>query len=130
MLIVDAQIHLWTGDQAPPHHWRAPFPMEKALREMDEAGVHRAVNCPAIWEATANEYAVEAARKHPDRFATLGWFDLAKPKEDGFVDSFVARPGMLGLRFLIITPDQQKVAREEALDWIWAAADRLRLPVG
>lgn len=130
MLIVDAQIHLWTGNRAPLHHWRAPYPMEEALRDMDAAGVHRSVNCPAIWEATSNDYAVEAARKHPDRFATLGWFDLERPEVDDFVDRFVAKPGILGLRFVILTPDQQKLTREGALDWIWAAADRLALPVG
>ena len=130
MLIVDAQIHLWTGGQAPPHHWRSPFTVDDALRDMDAAGVDRAINCPAIWDPAANDYAVAAARAHPDWFATLGWFDTARPAEDGFVERFVAQPGMLGLRFVLVSPAQQALLRERALDWIWAAADRLALPVG
>jgi predicted TIM-barrel fold metal-dependent hydrolase len=130
MLIVDAQIHLWTGGQAPPHHWRSPFTVDDALRGMDAAGVDRAINCPAIWGPAANDYAVAAALAHPDRFATLGWFDTARPAEDGFVERFVAQPGMLGLRFVLVSPVQQALLRERALDWIWAAADRLALPVG
>lgn len=130
MLIVDSQIHLWTGGEAPPHHWRAPFTIDDALRGMAAAGIDRAVNCPAIWDAGANAYAVEACRAYPDRFATLGWFDTARPAEDGFVDRFVAQPGMRGLRFVLVAPDQAARLRDGALDWIWAAADRLELPVG
>ena len=59
MLIIDAQIHLWAGPSAPAHHWRAPYSVDTALRDMDEAGVDRAVNCPAIWDADANDYAVD-----------------------------------------------------------------------
>jgi len=72
MQIVDAQIHLWTNDKAPPHHRQAPFLMDDALRGMDAAGVDKAINCPAIWDSESNAYAVTAARLHPDRFATLG----------------------------------------------------------
>lgn len=130
MLIVDSQIHLWTGGEAPPHHWRAPFTIDDALRETDAAGVDRAINCPAIWDPAANDYAVAAAEAHPGRFATLGWFDTARPADAGFVADFVARPGMLGLRFVLVSPEKQAMLCEGALDWIWAAADRLELPVG
>lgn len=130
MQIIDSQIHLWTGEQAPPHHWRAPFRMEDALRDMDAAGVDSAVNCPAIWDADANAYAVEAARQYPSRFATLGWFDLSVPRPDDFVDRFVAQPGTLGLRFVLVMPDQQRLLADGALEWLWTAADRLGLPVG
>ena len=41
MQIVDAQIHLWTNDKAPPHHRQKPFLIEDALREMNAAGVDR-----------------------------------------------------------------------------------------
>jgi predicted TIM-barrel fold metal-dependent hydrolase len=130
MLIVDSQIHLWKGGKAPPHHWRSPFTIEDALRDMAAAGVDRAINCPAIWDPEANDYAVTAARRHPDRFATLGWFDTSRPADEAFVERFVGQPGMLGLRFVLVSPPQQALLRDRALDWIWAAADRLALPVG
>lgn len=130
MLIVDSQIHLWKGNQAPPHHWRAPYTMEQAIRDMDIAGVDRAVVCPAIWDPDSNAYAVEAARAHPNRLATLGWFDVTQPADVGLVRRFVSQPGMLGLRFVLMTPQQLSALSEGGLDWIWASADALGLPVG
>jgi predicted TIM-barrel fold metal-dependent hydrolase len=124
MQIIDAQIHLWEGDSAPPHHRRAPYTIASALRDMDEAGVDRAVNCPAIWDADANDYAVEAARRYPDRFATLGWFPLDESANGSLVDLWLDRPGMLGLRFIVMAPDIS------ALDWLWEAANRRKIPVG
>jgi predicted TIM-barrel fold metal-dependent hydrolase len=130
MLIVDAQIHLWTGGQAPPHHWRSPFTIESAVQEMDAAGVHRAVNCPAIWDPGSNDYAVEAHLRHPYRFASLGWFDTSLAENNELVSDLIAQPGMLGLRFVLVSPVQQARLRDGHLEWIWAAADRLSLPVG
>ncbi|OUC92464.1 amidohydrolase family protein [Streptosporangium minutum] len=126
MQIIDAQIHLWTGTTAPPHHWRAPYTAESALRDMDEAGVERAVNCPAIWDPGANDYAVEAARRHPDRFATLGWFPLDESADGSLVDHWLGKPGMLGLRFVLM--DDRLTSG--ALDWLWEAADQREIPVG
>ncbi|MBL7501975.1 amidohydrolase family protein [Frankia sp. CNm7] len=129
MQIIDAQIHLWAGDSAPPHHWRAPYTVERALRDMDQAGVDRAVNCPAIWDAGANDYAVEAAQSHPERFATLGWFSLDDSADESLVDRWLAKPGMLGLRFVLVMPDIADRLASRALDWLWAAADRREIPV-
>jgi predicted TIM-barrel fold metal-dependent hydrolase len=59
MLIVDAQIHIWGAD-TPERPWPAygrgnahrpiPFSKDDALREMDAAGVDRAVIVPPSWE--------------------------------------------------------------------------------
>lgn len=125
MLVIDAQIHLWQGAQAPPHHWRAPYPMEDALRDMTTAGIDRAINCPAIWDPAANDYAVEAARAHPDRFATMGWFDLDRPADPAFLEAFLARPGMIGLRFVLAFAPPEALAPGGALEWIWDGANRL-----
>lgn len=130
MRIIDAQIHLWEGETAPPHHFRAPFGIEDALRGMDATGVHGAVNCPALWDAGSNAYAIQAAKAHPDRFATLGWFDLAMPPDEAFVTRFLAEPGMLGLRFVLFSPEDQDRLKDGALDWIWDLAHRLELPIG
>ncbi|MFJ4836455.1 amidohydrolase family protein [Streptomyces sp. NPDC088747] len=130
MQIIDAQIHLWVGENAPPHHWRAPYTVESALRDMDEAHVDRAVNCPAIWDAGANDYAVEASVRHPERFATLGWFPLDKAADESLVDVWLDRPGMLGLRFMLAAPEMADRLASGGLDWLWAAADRRGIPVG
>jgi len=130
MQIIDSQIHLWSGGQSPAHHRQSPYLIPDALRDMKEAGVDAAVNCPAIWDPASNDYAAEAARQHPDKFATLGWFDVTRPAAEGFFDAFMAQPGMLGLRFVLVSPAHQALLRSGELDWIWQAADRRALPVG
>lgn len=129
MRITDAQIHLWSGKEGPPHHTRAPYTIDRALREMDEAGINRAVNCPAIWDSAANAYADEAAHAHPDRFATMGWFPLDTAPDESLVDRAMQRPGMKGLRLVLFAPQANVLIASGALDWIWNAADRLRIPV-
>ena len=129
MEIVDSQIHLWQGEGAPPHHRQTPYLIEDALAEMDEAGVDRAVNCPAIWDPHANDYAVEAATRHPDRFASLGWFPLTGTAHPAAVDELLARPGMLGMRFMLIAPDLIDQLTTGGLDWLWASADLHEAPV-
>ncbi|MFD8531655.1 amidohydrolase family protein [Streptosporangium canum] len=130
MEIVDAQIHLWQGDGAPPHHRQEPYLIEDALADMDEAGIDRVVNCPAIWDEGANDYAVEAATRYPDRFATLGWFPLTAAPDPAAVDVLLARPGMLGLRFVLASPELIAALTSGGLDWLWRAADERELPVG
>ncbi|MER6394770.1 amidohydrolase family protein [Kitasatospora sp. NPDC001603] len=129
MTIIDAQIHLWAGPIAPPHHWRAPYTIESALRDMDQAGVDRAVNCPAIWDPEANDYAVQAALAHPDRFATMGWFPLDGTADASVVDAWLDKPGMLGLRFMLAAPEMADRIASGGLDWLWAAADRRQIAV-
>ncbi len=88
MLIVDAQVHIWGADTSerpwPPSgrgraHRPEPFSRDDLLREMDVAGVARAVIVPPSWEGDRNDLALEAARLHPDRFAVMGRPPLSRP---------------------------------------------------
>lgn len=130
MPITDAQIHLWKGDVAPPHHWRAPYTLERALREMDEAGIARAINCPATWDAGAMDYATQAATLHPERFATLGWFPLDESANVCVLEHCLTQTGMLGLRFVFASPDLVGQLVTGQLDWLWECANQRELPVG
>ena len=76
MPIVDAQVHLWGKGTTLPPHRATPYLADEALRDMDAAGVDRAVLHPPSWDADSTELSVEAARAHPDRFAILGRFAL------------------------------------------------------
>jgi predicted TIM-barrel fold metal-dependent hydrolase len=80
-VIVDAQVHIWTAS-TPERPWPAivhpmqsrphkpePITAEVMLREMDAAGVDRAVIAPPVWEGVRNDYALAAAQRHPHRFA-------------------------------------------------------------
>ena len=82
MLIVDAQVHIWSSGKPTNanHRQVAAFTKDDLLKEMDEAGVDAAViHPPASWDPNSNELAVEAARQHPNRLAILGNFPLDKP---------------------------------------------------
>jgi len=129
MRIIDSHIHLWTNDTAPPHHMRAPFPIERALDEMDEAGVSAAINCPPVWDPAAMDYASTAAAAHPTRFATLGWFAIDAPADEALVESLIANPGMLGLRLLFATPAAAEALQSDALDWLWRFVEQRDIPV-
>src|SRR5262249_52020190 len=94
MLIVDAQIHIWKSSKPNPNHRQiADYSADDALKEMDEAGVTAAVIHPPGWDPNANALAVEAARQHPNRFATLGNFPLDRPESRSLIDGWKGRPG-------------------------------------
>jgi predicted TIM-barrel fold metal-dependent hydrolase len=132
MLIVDAQVHIWSGGKpANPHHRQvAAFTAEELLREMDEAGVDAAViHPPTSWDPNANAPAMEAARRHPTRLAVLGNFPLDRPESRALVDGWKRRPGMLGLRFTFLQPHQKTWPTDGTMDWLWPAAERAGVPV-
>ena len=130
MLIVDAHVHIWaTGTPNPPHRQVGELSGEALLREMDEAGIDAAVIQPPAWDATSNEVAVEAARRHPGRFAVLGWFALDGPANRSLIGGWTKRPGMLGLRFTFPQPHQEAWLSDGTLDWLWPAAEQAGLPV-
>ena len=85
-MIVDAQVHLWKAD-SPDWPWvpgakpQLPEPMtiERVLPLMDEAGVDRVVIVPPTLN-DRNDYALEAAKRYPNRFAVMGRIPLQDPK--------------------------------------------------
>jgi predicted TIM-barrel fold metal-dependent hydrolase len=130
MLIVDSHVHLWaTGTPSPAHRQVPVLSDDTLLREMGAAGGNAAVVQPPAWDATSNEVAVEAARRHPRRFAVLGWFPLDRPESRALIDGWTGRPGMLGLRFTFMPPNKESWLTDGTLDWLWPAAERAGLPV-
>ncbi len=132
MLIVDAQVHIWSGGKPTnANHRQVPaFAADDLLKEMDEAGVDAAVvHPPTSWDPNANELAVEAARRHPNRLAILGNFPLDRAESRALIDTWKQRPGMLGLRFTFLQPHQKTWPTDGTIDWLWPAAERAGLPV-
>ncbi len=137
MQIVDSQVHIWGAD-APDRPWPplglkphrpAPFSGEDLLREVDEAGVHRAVIVPPTWEGDRNDLALEAARLHPDRFAIMGRIDLESPESRGLMASWRRQPGMLGLRLTFKHSPLRETLSEGRADWLWTGAERAGVPI-
>src|SRR5262245_2681147 len=131
MLIVDSQVHIWTSG-TPVHTSRqvSSYTGDELLRDMDEGGVSAAVLHPPSWDPRANEVALEAARRHPDRFAILGFFDVSQPGNRALVERWKDQPGMRGLRFAFLRPGEENRLTDGTMDWLWPAVERAGLPVG
>jgi predicted TIM-barrel fold metal-dependent hydrolase len=129
MLIVDAQIHIWSKGTTLPPHRPEPYGKEQALADMDAAGVARAVIHPPSWDPDSNELARAAAHAHPDRFAILGRLALDRPESRSLLDGWRRQPGMLGLRFTFLQPHQKSWPSDGTMDWLWPAAERAGVPV-
>ncbi len=129
MLIVDAQIHIWSKGTTIPPHRTAPYSMEQALADMDAAGVRAAVIHPPGWDPDSMDLAADAVRAHPGRFAILGRFAVDRPESRDLVAGWKSRPGMLGLRLALLQPHQQTWMTDGTMDWLWPAAERAGIPI-
>jgi predicted TIM-barrel fold metal-dependent hydrolase len=137
MLIVDSQVHTWAAN-TPERPWSGggepqravPFTNDDLLREMDAAGVDRAVLVPPGWEGSRNDLALAAARAHPDRFAVMGRIaPQALSKSQGALVGWRGQPGMLGLRLAMNVPKAAAFLTSGKLDWLWAEAQAEGVPL-
>lgn len=131
MQIVDSQIHLWGSGlpSNPAHRQVTAFTAQEALAMMDEAGVDAAVIHPVPWDANSQQIAFDAVVQHPDRFAMLGQVPADDPAGKALVASWRDRPGVLGLRYLLLSDPARKQLHDGTMDWLWAAAEDAGVPV-
>ncbi|MCW5747746.1 MAG: hypothetical protein KIT36_16275, partial [Alphaproteobacteria bacterium] len=125
MKIIDAQVHIWSsGKPSGIHRPVSAFTAEELLTEMDAAGVDAAlIHPPLSWDPDANAVAVAAARRYPERFAVMGQFPLDRFESRGLVDGWRQQPGMMGLRYALVAPEQQTWHVDGTMDWLWPAAE-------
>jgi predicted TIM-barrel fold metal-dependent hydrolase len=132
--IVDSQVHLWKAS-SPDYPWNPgakpqlpePFTIERALPMMDEAGVDRVVVVPPGLN-DVNTYALEAARRYPNRFAVMGRIPLEDPKSAALLPGWKKQPGMLGVRVTFLGKAAAWIDDGTA-NWFWPAAEKNGLPV-
>ena len=131
MRIVDAQVHIWaSGTPSGQHRQIASFSAEEMLKEMDAAGVDAAlIHPPMSWDPNSNTQAIDAARRYPDRFAVMGQLPLDKPEGRTLINGWRKHPGMMGLRYALVLPEQQTWHKDGTMDWLWPAAEREGLPI-
>ena len=133
--MVDAQVHIWRPE-TPDRPWtpgrtpQLPEPLgyDTLLPMMDEAGVDRVVIVPPSWEGYRNEYALEAAKKWPHRFAVMGRLRLDDPKSKEALATWKDQPGMLGIRHTF-NRLQSGWLTDGTADWFWPAAAKAGIPV-
>jgi len=140
-MIADAQVHIWLADSPerpwPPvthptqsrAHKPEPITMEIMLREMDAAGVERAVIAPPVWEGVRNDYALAAAQKYPNRFAVMGRLNLNDPESRKRVAGWRQQPGMLGFRYAFHRPLIRPLFVEGRVDWLFAESEKAGCPL-
>ena len=131
MQIVDAQIHLW-GSGLPSnmaHRQVTAFTTEEAVRMMDEGGIDAAIIHPPHWDPGSDEMAFAAVRSYPVRFAIMGSLSLDRPESRARVANWRDQPGMLGLRYTILSEPARTRLRDGTLDWLWSAAERAGVPI-
>jgi L-fuconolactonase len=129
LLIVDSQVHIWSGGHPPIHHRQDVYGAIELLEDMAEAGVDRAVLVPPTWDSAGNAPSLQAAVDYPDRFAVMGLIDLAAPTAPEQLARWRSQPGMLGVRLSFNGPSTRKLLIDRTADWFWAMAEKLDLPV-
>jgi predicted TIM-barrel fold metal-dependent hydrolase len=136
MFIADAQIHVWAPN-SPERPWRPgqnvhrepPLEAEEVLREMDGAGVSRAILVPPSLDDDRNDLCLAAAARYPDRFAVMGRLDHEAPNALEMMATWRDQPGMLGLRYSLNRKHWIPILEERQVDWLWAGAEKAGLPV-
>jgi predicted TIM-barrel fold metal-dependent hydrolase len=134
-VIVDSQVHIWQGN-TPEHPWvpgstaqmPEPFTIEKLIAAMDEAGVDRAVIVPPSWVGDRLDYALEAAKRYPQRLGVMGRLPLKTPQSPDDLARWRAQPGMLGIRLTFLGPAAGMLT-DGSTDWLWPAAERAGVPI-
>lgn len=136
-MIVDSQVHLWPAE-TPQRPWpkggaeraHLPYPLtyQMFLSIMDEAGVDRCIIVPPSWEGDRVDYAIEAATRHPDRFAVMGRIALNDPASPALIPTWLDQPGMLGIRLTFLR-NETRWLHDGTADWFWPAAEKAGIPV-
>ena len=102
--------------------------IEKLVPLMDQAGVDRVVIVPPSWPGDRNDYALEAAKRYPNRFAVMGRIPLKNPQAAALLPKWKEQPGMLGVRLTFLGPAQAWLT-DGTPDWFWPEAEKAGLPV-
>src|SRR5436309_11414267 len=133
--IVDSQVHLWKAESADwpwvpgaKPQLPEPFTIERLVPMMDEAGVDRVVVVPPTLEGDRLDYAQEAVKRYPGRFAIMGRIALNDPTTARRFPTWREQPGVLGIR-LNIAGEQAAWLRDGTADWFWPAAEQGKIPV-
>src|SRR5438128_5649006 len=106
-----------------------PFRTERLLPMMDGAGADRVVVGPPSWPGDRNDYALEAAKRYPNRFAVMGRIALQDPKSAALLPKWKEQPGMLGVRLTFNSPTAIGWLKDGTADWFWPAAEKAGIPV-
>ena len=134
MRIIDSQVHVWPADQPnrrldPDYRNRPPYTYESLLTAMSEAGVDQTILVPPSFDGDRNDYALDAARMHPDRLAVMGRVALEAGPAHATLSRWKQQPGMLGVRLTFHRDKDRPWLTDGTADWFWPEAERYGIPV-
>lgn len=129
MVVVDSQVHIWEAGGPPPNHRQEAFSADDLIREMTKARVDRAILVPPLWDPNRNEYSIQSAARHPDRFGVMGLVDLSRPMDSGQFAAWLKKNNLLGVRLSFNNPQRRATLAAGHADWLWASAEGARAPV-
>src|SRR6476620_328401 len=134
MIIIDAQVHVWPPDRPDRRLGdgvgdRKPYGYEQLIADMDRAGVDRAILVPPSFDADRNDYALEGARRYPDRFAVMGRIALKTSAGKDALKQWREQPGMLGVRLTFHRDNDRPWLTDGTADWFWPEAEKLGMKV-
>jgi L-fuconolactonase len=134
MIIIDSQVHVWPPDRPDRRlgegvgERQPPSGYDRLVADMDRAKVDRAILVPPSFDHDRNDYALEAVRSHPDRFAIMGRVALKAADRD-MLAGWRAQPGMLGVRLTFHRDSDRPWLTDGTADWFWPQAERHDIPV-
>ena len=131
MLIVDAQVHIWSA--GPPtnaaHRQVTSYTAEECIRDMDAAGVNA-----CLLTRRAGTPIPARSRRRPRQNTRTALRSSATSRSTSrraaaLIDTWKSRPGMLGLRYAFTQPHQANWMTDGTMDWLWPAAEKAGIPI-
>jgi predicted TIM-barrel fold metal-dependent hydrolase len=96
---------------------------------MNQSGVQGAILVPPSFEGFRNDYALEAARLFPNRFAVMGRLSLHDLQSPKHLEGWLSQKGMLGVRLTFHRDKDRPWLTDGSTDWFWPKAQELNIPV-
>ena len=146
--VIDAQVHVWQRD-SPEQPWdprlRALPAEHLALIQklfsthvvddtamvamMDGAGVDAALLVSPSIYGPDNSYALQAAKRYPQRFRVVGRVDLQRSDLDRTLEGWLEQPGMVGARVTANNDSERERLTGQQGDRFLEIAGRNSIPV-
>jgi predicted TIM-barrel fold metal-dependent hydrolase len=108
-LLIDAHMHVWSGDPARfpfAHPYEPKFmppkiaaTVELLIDEMDRHGVSQCVLVQTISHGWDNSYLADCLKRYPKRFRGQGLIDPTDPQVAEKLQYWVTKHGLAGVRF-------------------------------
>ena len=107
----------------------SPYGYERLVADMDRAGVDRAILVPPSIDRSRNDYALEAVRSYPDRFAVMGRVALKTAGAAICSRDGARSPACSGVRLTFHRDADRPWLTDGTADWFWPQAERHDIPV-